>query len=213
MQQISRSGQTHDPSSVHPACQPAIIEAIDRAQFGVIITTPAEPPRFLNAYARRVVDRRDGLTVAASGLEALRAADTRALRAAIEHACRRELAACATFMLPRASDRRPFAVHVPSPQYGGVADGLATVFVCDPHEEVAITEASLVRLYALTRAEATLAMLLASGQTVEQAADRLCVSVHTARTHLKRILMKTDTGRQAELLRLLLTCAAQVRID
>jgi DNA-binding CsgD family transcriptional regulator len=55
--------------------------------------------------------------------------------------------------------------------------------------------------------------MLVSGHTLEQAADQLFISIHTARTHLKRILLKTDTGRQAELLRTMLLGAAQLALD
>jgi DNA-binding CsgD family transcriptional regulator len=45
---------------------------------------------------------------------------------------------------------------------------------------------------------------LLSGLRVEDAADVLQISPNTARTQLKRALVKTGTGRQAELLRLAL---------
>ena len=68
-------------------------------------------------------------------------------------------------------------------------------------------------LYGFTRAEATFVEHLLRGTSVEDAADLLCISLHTARTHLKRILMKADTGRQAELLRVILTSSCFVRLD
>jgi DNA-binding CsgD family transcriptional regulator len=37
------------------------------------------------------------------------------------------------------------------------------------------------------------------GKSIEEAAEQLFISPHTARTHLKRIFMKTDTHRQTEL--------------
>ena len=91
--------------------------------------------------------------------------------------------------------------------------GLATVFVCDPSQMPRVDPDVLCRLFAFTKAEATLAILLMGGKSVEEAAGALFVSIHTARTHLKRMLFKTDTGRQSELLRLLLTCSARIRLD
>ena len=52
----------------------------------------------------------------------------------------------------------------------------------------------------LTRAEARLASTLASGVSLKAAAERLHVSVNTARTHLAHIYDKTGVSRQAELL-------------
>jgi len=189
----------------------ALIDALHRTQFGVIVTPPGKRPTFVNAYADRLLERRDGLLVTDTGLEASRAADTRTLRDVIDLASRRRLAAPATFLLPREGAPRPLAVLVPTSN-GEPADH-ATVFVCDPTQPPAIDQGSLCRLFGLTRAEAAFAGLLLIGQTVDQAAESLFVSVHTVRTHLKRILLKTDTGRQAELLRVLLSCSAQIRLD
>jgi DNA-binding CsgD family transcriptional regulator len=69
-----------------------------------------------------------------------------------------------------------------------------------------VDERSLISLYGLTRGEASLAAKLIQGKSIEDAASELFVSPHTARTHLKRIFMKTDTHRQPELVvRMLLT--------
>jgi DNA-binding CsgD family transcriptional regulator len=182
-------------------------------QFGVIITPRDQRPSFVNAYAHRLLERRDGLVLTDTGLAASRVVDTRALRDVIDRASRRQLTTPATLLIPRANANRPLAVLVPVPTYKGAAANHATVFVCDPTQEPAIDPGSLCRLYGLTRAEATFASLLMTGKTVDEVAESLFVSIHTARTHLKRILLKTDTGRQAELLRVLLTCSAQVRLD
>ncbi len=61
-----------------------------------------------------------------------------------------------------------------------------------------VDEMVLCRLYGLTRAEAALTAHLLRGKSIEEAAAELFISHHTARTHLKRILMKTDTYRQVE---------------
>jgi DNA-binding CsgD family transcriptional regulator len=60
-------------------------------------------------------------------------------------------------------------------------------------------------LYGLTPAEARLADLLLEGCEVREAADRLRTTLETARFHLKRVLAKTGTRRQTELMRLMLS--------
>jgi len=47
--------------------------------------------------------------------------------------------------------------------------------------------------------------LLADGLTVEEIADRINVTVGTARFHIKRIFTKTGSRRQTELIKLMLT--------
>jgi DNA-binding CsgD family transcriptional regulator len=159
-----------------------------------------------------VLDRAIGLSITDAGLEARQAADTRRLREAIDRAATQRLDACVTLLLPRSTGGRPLAVHVP-PNRVSAQHGYATVVLSDPEQSLVLVETSFCRLYGLTRAEATVAALLLQGKSVEEAAAGLFVSIHTARTHLKRILLKTDTGRQGELLRLLLTPSAQMRLD
>ncbi|WP_375402289.1 helix-turn-helix transcriptional regulator [uncultured Sphingomonas sp.] len=57
--------------------------------------------------------------------------------------------------------------------------------------------------FGLTPREAELAGALMAGHSVESAAAALAMSVATARIHLRRLFSKTDTTRQAELMRLL----------
>ncbi len=52
--------------------------------------------------------------------------------------------------------------------------------------------------------DARLATAIASGNTPDEAAALLRMTVGTARTHLKRVFYKTATTRQAELVRLVL---------
>ncbi len=61
----------------------------------------------------------------------------------------------------------------------------------------------LIRAFGLTPAEARLAALLASGETLETAAEALRVTRETARSRVKSIFQKTDTHRQATLVALL----------
>lgn len=189
----------------------ALAAALDRMHFGVIITAPAAAPAFVNLYARELIDRNDGLRVTSQGLETHRASDTRALREAIERASRRELPECVSLLLPRPKNERPLAVHVPAPKYNG-AQGVA-VFVCDPARPGGVDHRALTRMYGLTRAEAAFTAMLLSGMSVQEVADAQFISLNTARTHLKRILLKTETGRQAELMRLLLNSSAHLRLD
>jgi DNA-binding CsgD family transcriptional regulator len=65
----------------------------------------------------------------------------------------------------------------------------------------------------LTPAEARLAVALTQGQTLEQAAERLAIRYETARTHLRRILEKTQTSRQADLMMLLSAFDGRLRMQ
>lgn len=66
------------------------------------------------------------------------------------------------------------------------------------------------RLYRLTPAEAQLAVALTEGCSLQQFARQRGRSEHTVRTQLKALFEKTETRRQAELVRLLLTGGARL---
>lgn len=70
--------------------------------------------------------------------------------------------------------------------------------------------AALQQLYGLSPKEAGLAVALANGQTLGEAAEALGLSLETARNYSKRIFVKTDTRGQADLVRLVLTGAASL---
>src|SRR5262245_64722749 len=59
--------------------------------------------------------------------------------------------------------------------------------------------------FGLTLAEARLALHLVGGETVRSAAVKLNITYETARTSLKKIFMRTETCRQAELVLVILT--------
>jgi DNA-binding CsgD family transcriptional regulator len=75
--------------------------------------------------------------------------------------------------------------------------------VIDPELSAAPPVEALKALYGLTDAEARLTCGLLEGARLEDYADRVGISMNTARTHLKSVFAKTDTDRQSELMRLL----------
>ncbi len=75
----------------------------------------------------------------------------------------------------------------------------------DPRRRVRLKPAVIAKVHGLTATEARVASALADGLSLNEIAAAHGCSVQTARTHMKRILQKTGTNRQAELVRLLLT--------
>jgi DNA-binding CsgD family transcriptional regulator len=74
-----------------------------------------------------------------------------------------------------------------------------------PTRVIRIDRLLIAEQHGLTATEAELAAQLAEGRTLTELANARGTSEQTARTHLKRILDKTETRRQADLVRLLLT--------
>nr|WP_255616854.1 helix-turn-helix transcriptional regulator [Aurantimonas sp. VKM B-3413] len=84
----------------------------------------------------------------------------------------------------------------------GCGDALAFHIERRPAPKRDITELLKVR-YGLTKAEASIAALLKEGVSVKAIAEQRSGSEATVRTHIKSILHKTGTKRQAELVALL----------
>lgn len=77
------------------------------------------------------------------------------------------------------------------------------VFTKDPAEASLMPGEAFARLYGLTGGELRILVALAQGMGAKEAADMLGIGEPTVRTHLQRIFSKTETTRQADLLRLL----------
>jgi DNA-binding CsgD family transcriptional regulator len=85
------------------------------------------------------------------------------------------------------------------------------VLIVDPEREPEPELEALRRLYGLTNMEAEISLRVLDGTGLGPIADELSVSLSTVRTHLQHVFDKTDTHRQAELIRLLLGGLAATR--
>jgi DNA-binding CsgD family transcriptional regulator len=90
---------------------------------------------------------------------------------------------------------------------------MAAIFVTDPERQHQLPLEQLTYLYGLTPAEAKLVQGLAAGKSLYNVAEDLGITTGTARSHLSRIYLKTDTHRQAELVQLVLTGPAALCYD
>lgn len=82
--------------------------------------------------------------------------------------------------------------------------GVVVVLVSHPGA-LRLTWQKVASTYGLSPAESKLAVILAEGCRPEEAAERLSISIHTARAQLKSIFAKTGTNRQSQLVSLLLS--------
>ena len=84
------------------------------------------------------------------------------------------------------------------------------VFISDPEEPKVSQVNILEQLFGLTLSEAKLAVLLANGASLYEAADTLGVSRNTAKTHLRAAFVKTGVVRQPSLVQLILRSVASL---
>jgi DNA-binding CsgD family transcriptional regulator len=189
-----------------------LVGALEAVRHGVIIVGSGWWVINLNTAAERILRAEDGLQmcsarIAATGMQA-------------DHKLNRGLHAALTddgskvrsgrsFVCERPSGKRPYVVHV-LPLHLTAPDEIssearALVLIIDPDQEPEPAAALLRRLYGLTIAEADVALHIARGANLTEISDQLSVSITTVRKHLQHVYDKTDTHRQAELVRLLLT--------
>lgn len=163
----------------------------------------------LNAAAQVLVRERDGLDIAAGGRLVATAEN-----GSLGHAVRRAVPATGsqpvsgeTLLCRRLSGRRSYVVHVvplsESDLIAGPRGHTALVVVIDPEHLPEPPASTLRRVFGLTRTEADVAVRVSRSDDLRAIAADLHVSMATVRTHLQHIFVKTDTHRQAELVRLL----------
>lgn len=195
-------------------------QALDALPWGVLFIDAMGAVLSHNRAAEEILAAQDGLVLRRGRLFAAAPAEMARLEAAVRQAA---LSANGLALppdalaLPRPSRLRPLSVIVApvgvSSPVAGERPPVALVFVADPERRVEPQATVLRRLYGLTAAEATLALALLQGDGLSEAADRLGIRLSTAKTQLQSVFAKTDTRRQAELVKLVLQGPAGLRLD
>jgi DNA-binding CsgD family transcriptional regulator len=198
----------------------AATDALDRWSLGVIVLNAQGRVLLMNHKANEIVSQRDGLLLTPDGLRAALANETSALRRLIHDAIATRLGSGGqsggALTLSRPSLKRSLNMLVtplfPQNSLNAQREAAVAVFLSDPEAQEEGDEDTLRRFYGLTPAEAALAGHVVAGEVLKRTSETLQVSMNTAKTHLKRIFEKTGTRRQAELVHLVLTSPAQVRL-
>jgi DNA-binding CsgD family transcriptional regulator len=116
----------------------------------------------------------------------------------------------------RPSLRPPYCVLVvPLPSSNaavGVPAG-AVVFLDDPTRRPTASIRVLCKLFGLTPGQARVLALLVAGRSLQDAASQLGISAQTAKTHLKALLLRTETHRQADLVRLVMSSPGVLHVE
>jgi DNA-binding CsgD family transcriptional regulator len=193
------------------ASESALI-GIDGLQQGFVLVDAEARILFVNRVARALLDSRDGLRLEAGALSASDADEARTLRGLIA-SCAGEASAGGDIVLGRGAGRLPLDVLVAPIQPETAMSAIpwtfpkrpvAIVLVSDPETELQARVQSLRERLGFTPAEAAFALEIVKGDGRQAAADRLGITVGTARSHLSNIFDKTGVRHQAELVRLLL---------
>lgn len=198
----------------------ALTSALDNSDVGILLVDSQGQVTFANNVAQSMLAQNDGLRRKGNALFGARLADTLRLQAALEHA----------ISPPPGQAGRPVAPVVPLHRAHGrpllaaivVADGqladgqldvagssAAVIYVVDPDQDLRPVVEPACKYYGLSPVETRLACMLANGSSLADSAKAMHVTEQTARSYLKQIFVKTETNRQAELVRLMLTSSVR----
>jgi DNA-binding CsgD family transcriptional regulator len=185
-----------------------VLDTFDRAVFGlnrngmVVLS---------NRNADAIVEKADGLKLDRGRLVAKQSPDDCELQSHIARfvalSNREGTAQSVSIHLSRDFESLPLQLTITRFQSAMPNNGqlAALVFVSDPSQKPQSCSTLLRQLYGLSPTECRLADLLHQGLEVREAAGRLKTTLETTRFHLKRVLAKTGTRRQTELMRLMLS--------
>jgi DNA-binding CsgD family transcriptional regulator len=192
---------------------PAIIEALDWLEYGVLLVNADARVCFLNGRAQELMRMRE-LTILGGQLRAASMAQTAYLHQLIGKYARRtaekfDSGAGNHHWVGRLMLQ--FAAVTPGLAARLADERLVAIFIVNPHGAADPTPQQLQLQYGLTPAEAELACEIAKGEGLVACAKALNISRATASTHLQRIFEKTGTKRQAQLVRVMLASRPAIR--
>jgi DNA-binding CsgD family transcriptional regulator len=187
----------------------SVVDMFDRAVIGLsgegIVV-------LLNREAERIIEIGNGLKLVRGRLVAVSSSENAKLQSqiakAVENGLMQNTAQSTALLLSRPSDQVPLQLAITpfesnlKSNNGQVA---ALVYINDPAKLPNSCGTLLRQLYGLSPAECRLADMLHQGLEVREAAYRAKNTLETARFHLKKVLAKTGTRRQSELIRLMMT--------
>jgi DNA-binding CsgD family transcriptional regulator len=184
---------------------------------GLLIVDAEARLVFANGAARALLDAGDGLRLEKGAVAAARDAEAGQRLRSLIASCVAEPGVASysggEVALRRGTERLPLdilvmpirpettIVHMP---WSRTRHPAAVLIVSDPETEMRERVKSLSERFGFTPAETAFALEIIKGDGRQAAADRLGITVGTARSHLSKIFDKTGVTRQAELVRLIL---------
>lgn len=176
---------------------------------------------FMNARAQEIIDDRDGFGLDSGGApRASVLAESTRMAAAIHEVVRGAKDGGRSpgdiLQISRISLRRPYQVLVAPLAPGGEMklgrNDAAVLVVKDPEAEPDTNLQSLQRFYGLTATEAAFVAAFVEETSLKGAAERLSLTMSSARTYLKRVFAKTEVSSQAALMKLVLTGSVMINL-
>lgn len=182
-------------------------DAANLSAIGIIIVDAHATVLFANDAAERICAGSKAMRLSAETLRATTLTDSLRLQTAIEHVVNEgaHVGAKVPVLALHQARGRPIMVTVNAVREDLGGDrSAAIVCIFDSESDVAASIRPACDFYRLSAMESKLAQTLVRGHSITEAAERLGIKEHTARSYLKQTFQKTGTNRQGELVALFL---------
>jgi DNA-binding CsgD family transcriptional regulator/PAS domain-containing protein len=192
-------------------------DVLNNLPFGILVVDAEGRILTRNARAHQLIGRRDGLLALKGRLAAATPGENQQLMQTVAAA-----AASPTFQasqgalcVTRQSMAPPLSVLVlplraSVGNLGPLPPSAAVVVVGDPENAYEISDEVMARFFGLTTAEARVLVDLVNGASLAEIADSRDLTRNTIKTQLNQIFRKTQTNRQADLVKVVLSSPAIV---
>jgi len=194
----------------------ALLLALDRLVIGLVLLDQNGELVYSNPMAEGIITNHPAINLAADNT--LHATDAKedirlgsVIRRAAEETGEDAEAASNAMGLRHKKASLPLPVlvapvgHTGIPGASAVEGAHVAILLADPEQSRAISADFLSEFYSLTQAEATVAIGIANGMTIDDLTAAHGTSRNTIRSQLKSIFSKVNVSRQAELVKTLLT--------
>jgi DNA-binding CsgD family transcriptional regulator len=206
---IERACRAGDFRSEDRTLSELLGSAIARAGFGLILATADQHIVYLNDVADALMRASNGLRCERNRISATDFTSSRKLQSLITAASRQtdDSVQGGSLLIRDEDGMASLVVHIVPlcPGSAVVLPGkeypVAGLVMVDCKRGITDRINVFADLFGLTVAEARVVSQLVSGRGLAKAASRLNIALSTARFHLRHILEKTGTHRQAELVR------------
>lgn len=210
---LDRAAALHESRSASIAAAPpgpshaVTASLLDELPYGVIVLDRASRVTLSNKRARAMAERGDAICLSGERLRFLDVGTTHRYISAVTQVMSGDSSLRTTgtvaFRVSRnlgAPDYLASLKRLGTGSHPSEPASTCCVRLFDFHARRSISPRLLRQLHGLTVTEALVAAQLYRGLTLPEAADALCISVHTIKTHLKRIFAKCAVRSQGELL-------------
>ncbi len=197
----------------HSRSEHVLEEALNLLSIALFIISSDHEVIWMNHRGKSLIDSRNGISLINNRLRGETTTQTREIDAVLERTTARRPPASRERVvlarpLARRSGSRPLrlvavAVRDTDPAKGS-HDPFSILYIVDDEAHRVGPPELLRALFGLTPTEARIATKVANGLSLAEIAGELRLGMGTVRWHVKRIMSRTETSRQAELVRMIL---------